>query len=129
MRINGKKEYDELKNTITMNNLKEIRKQRGWGITKTAIISNLTDSTITAYENGYKIPSLTSLISLSNVFNCSCDYLLDRTDNPLPLDKIDKISNNKNDLLLLSKFNSLSEAGKVKLEAYLQGLLEFDQPK
>lgn len=129
MRVNEKKEYDKLKNTITMNNLKEIRLQKRWGITRTAMACNLTDGTITAYENGYKIPSLTSLISLANIFDCSCDYLLDRTINPLPIEKMNQNYNNKEELLLMSKYNTLSEIGKEKLQAYLNALLDLESTK
>lgn len=38
---------------------------------------------MSAYKRGEKIPSAENLVKIANYFDCSIDYLLDRTDNPI----------------------------------------------
>ncbi|MBE6154811.1 MAG: helix-turn-helix transcriptional regulator [Firmicutes bacterium] len=119
MRINDKEEYNKIKDTINMENLKKIRLEKGFGIIKTASLSNLTESTISAYECNLKTPSLPSLISLANLFNCSLDFLVGRTNNP----NITSASQDNNDFIL-NNFNSLNKDNKLKAEAYIKGLID-----
>lgn len=37
--------------------------------------------TISVYENGTKFPTIQTLMKIADVFDCSIDYLLGRTDN------------------------------------------------
>ena len=121
MRINDKEEYNKIKDTINMENLKKIRLEKGFGIIKTATLANLTESTISAYECNLKTPSLPSLISLANLFNCSLDYLIGRTNNPIPINST--FSDNKSDYIL-NNYESLNDRNKEKAEAYIKGLLD-----
>lgn len=120
MRINDKEEYNKIKDTICMDNLKKIRLEKGFGIIKTATLANLTESTISAYECNLKTPSLPSLISLANVFHCSLDYLVGRTNNPIPIEDIKE----KNTDFLLNNYKSLNDLNKEKAQAYIKGLLD-----
>jgi len=62
--------------------LKEIRKQHNLSQLKLAIDLNMSQNTISRYENGEREPGLTELILIADYFNISIDYLLGRTDNP-----------------------------------------------
>ena len=110
MRINDKDDYNKVKSTINMENLKKIRISKGYGIVKTASLASLTESTISAYECNLKIPSLPSLINLANTFNCSLDYLIGRTNNPTPIvdsknEEFDFLVNNYLELSDINKFS------------------------
>ena len=95
MRINDKENYDKVKSSISMRNLKTIIDSKDYTITKVAINSKISDSTVNAYINGQKIPSLPTLISIGDYLNCNLDYLLDRTDNPITISDLDKINSDR----------------------------------
>ena len=63
-------------------NLKSIREDRDIKQKEIAAILNVSQNTYSQYETG--VISLTAevLIKLSDFYDVSIDYLLDRTDNP-----------------------------------------------
>ena len=62
--------------------LKEIRKKRGITQLKLAMDLNISQNTISRYENGEREADYATLIRLADYFNVSLDYLLERTDDP-----------------------------------------------
>ena len=82
-------------------------------------------------ESFYKM-----LLQISDFFNVSTDYLLGKTDNPTPINKIlgttpieSARHTEKNEQLnvnnpVLEKFNALNTIGQIKAESYIDGLLE-----
>ena len=62
--------------------LRELRKARGISQLKLAMDLNTNQNTISRYETGEREPGITELIALSDYFDVSVDYLLERTDNP-----------------------------------------------
>jgi len=62
--------------------LKQLRKERRMSQSMVARGINITDRSYQAYEYDEKRPSYEKLIALAELFNCSTDYLLGRTDNP-----------------------------------------------
>ena len=67
--------------------LKELRKDRKISQVKLAMDLNLTQNSISRYENGEREADYDTLVAIADYFNVSVDYLLGRTDNP-------KIANN-----------------------------------
>ncbi len=67
---------------MTFKNLKSIREDRDIKQKDIAKILNVSQNTYSQYETG--VISLTAevLIKLSDFYDVSIDYLLDRTDNP-----------------------------------------------
>ena len=63
-------------------NLRSLREDNDIRQKQIAEILNVSQNTYSQYENG--VISLTAevLIKLSDFYNVSIDYLLDRTDNP-----------------------------------------------
>ncbi|MBQ7799098.1 MAG: helix-turn-helix transcriptional regulator [Oscillospiraceae bacterium] len=47
-----------------------------------AEILNVSQNTYSQYENGIRALNTETLIKLSDFYNVSIDFLLDRTDNP-----------------------------------------------
>ena len=62
--------------------LKEVRKSKGISQLKLAMDLNTSQNTISRYETGEREPGIVELIKISDYFNISIDYLLERTDNP-----------------------------------------------
>ena len=124
MRINDKENYANIRNSISMNNLKKIIEDKNFLITKVAMNSKISDSTVNAYMNGQKIPSLPTLISLADFLNCNLDYLLDRTNNPIKINDIEKFGNNPELNLLIQNIISLPKDKQQLVTAYIQGLLK-----
>lgn len=56
--------------------VKELRNQKNLTQEQLANRLSVTKSVISAYENGFRFPSLDVLIQLAYVFNVSTDYLL-----------------------------------------------------
>lgn len=56
--------------------LREIRKERGYSQLKVAMDLNISREALSYYENGKRSPDLDMLVTLSNYFNRSIDYLI-----------------------------------------------------
>lgn len=61
-----------------MNNLKELRLQKGLRQIDIAKDFNIAKSTYCCYEKGINEPDIKTLIKLADYFDCSIDYLLGR---------------------------------------------------
>lgn len=124
MIINDKENYDKIKKSISMNNLKKIINSKKYTITKVAMEFKVSVSTINSYLNGQKIPSITSLISIGKFLNCNLDYLLGRTDNPIKINDIENLFKNKKLMLLFNNISSLPKEKQALVAAYVKGLIE-----
>lgn len=64
--------------------IRDLREDHDLNQQDLASILNITQSTYSRYESGlYDVPT-DILIKLADFYNTSIDYLLERTDNPLP---------------------------------------------
>jgi transcriptional regulator with XRE-family HTH domain len=61
--------------------LRRLRKANGLTQQDLADILELSKSVVCNYELGSRIPKLSTLIKVAELFDCSVDYLLGRTDN------------------------------------------------
>lgn len=78
-----------------MNRIKKLREEFDYTQQELADKINGAKSTIAMYENETRKPSLEILVKLSEIFNCSIDYILcktnvrqSQTDDPLGLSEI-----------------------------------------
>ena len=124
MRINDKENYDIIRNSISMTNLKKIIDSKQISMVKLAMNSKISDSTIKAYISGQKIPSLPTLVSMADYLNCNIDYLLDRTNNPIKIDDISSINKNEEVNQLFQNIMSLPNDKRNLVIGYVQGLLK-----
>lgn len=60
--------------------LKETRTKLGLSQREVAKILELSPSVVSAYETGERTPSTEILLRLSDLYHCSTDYLLGKTD-------------------------------------------------
>ena len=103
-----------------MKNLKKLREQKKLTQVRLSIDVEVSQELISQYELGKTLPTSPNLIKLADYFNCSTDYLLERTDNPI----INKNSN-KQDIEnnnILQMYHSLSNENKKHFNSYLEHL-------
>lgn len=124
MRTNDKENYIKMRKSISMANLKKIINEKDFLIAKVASNSKVSLSTINAYMNGQKIPSLPTLLSIADFLNCNLDYLLDRTNNPIKINDIEKLNNDTEIQHLIQSIVSLPKDKQKLVSAYVQGILK-----
>lgn len=62
--------------------LRELRRAKHITQLKLALDLNMSQNTISRYENGEREPGIAELILIADYFHVSIDYLLERTDRP-----------------------------------------------
>ena len=62
--------------------LKEIRKRKKLTQVKVAMDLNVSQNTVSRYENGEREPGITELVKFADYYGVSVDYILNRTNNP-----------------------------------------------
>ena len=124
MRINDKENYENIRSKIAMKNLKSIIENNGYNsVVKVAMNSKISDSTINAYINEQKIQSVPALISMGDFLNCNLDYLLDRTNNPINVNDLNKINTDKELSELVQIISSLPKEKRQLVISYVKGIL------
>lgn len=75
-----------------MNRIKQLREENNWTQLELSKKMNCAMSSIAMYENETRKPSMEVLIKLSEIFDCSIDYILGKSDirNPGKTD-LDKL--------------------------------------
>ncbi len=122
MKINDKEHYEQVKSTIDMSNMRSLIDSKNYSVTKLAINASVSESAINSYLNGQKIPSLTTLVSISNYLNCNLDFLLGRTNNPANIDEMG-MTENKDLNLLFYNIKSLPKEKQDLVSAFVKGLM------
>ena len=117
------KYYNDLRNSISMNNLKKIIDEKGLSIVKVANEASISDSTLYNYIKSERIPSVATLVELSRVLNTSTDYLLGLTDNPVKTNDVEKVAKDENIEFLIQSILSLPKDKQELVSAYVKGLL------
>ncbi|MTI62173.1 MAG: helix-turn-helix transcriptional regulator [Firmicutes bacterium] len=92
---------------------KELRKKNNLTQKELADIFHKDSTTISKYENGKAYPGGKELEEYASFFNVSVDYLLARTDEPRPADKIKKALSD--DPELLAFWDELSKREDLQL--------------
>ena len=101
------------------NNLKKIRQNNKMTQEELAKKVNTSRSNIANYENDKNMPSIEILNKLSEILNCSTDYLLGKSDARNP----EKVDENKLNVAFSSGFDGLNETNKNIISTTIAGLL------
>ncbi|WP_069649669.1 helix-turn-helix domain-containing protein [Caloranaerobacter ferrireducens] len=67
--------------------LKTLRKEKQLTQEEVAKLLNVHKGTISNWENGYRFPEEKTLLKMAEIFDCTLDYLLGRTDVKKPENK------------------------------------------
>ena len=63
-----------------MERLKQLREAKGLTQVKVSIELNVSQETISGYEIGKAVPPAEALSKMADIYDCSVDYILGRTD-------------------------------------------------
>lgn len=102
-----------------MNRIKFLREEAGMTQQELADKLNGAKSTIAMYEKGDRKPSLEVLVKLSEIFNCSIDYILYKTN----IRNAEKVNIDEADIAFASGVKALNETNKMIIKNTLEALL------
>lgn len=103
------------------NRIRDLRCEKGITQLRLSIELGVTQETISAYETGKHLPSLSSLLKLSHLFHASMDYIMGLSDIRLPEREADL---RDDEVLMLEYYRKLKIVQKEKAVSYLQGMTE-----
>lgn len=101
-----------------MNRIKILREEFGYTQQDLADKIDGAKSTIAMYENETRKPSLEVLVKLSEIFNCSIDYILCKTDVRNPGEQINDVLNEAMIGMSKSDYNKLTETQKKQIRDF-----------
>lgn len=107
-------------NNFEMKNLRKLRLQKKMTQINLSVKVEVSQELISQYELGQTLPTSPNLIRLADYFQCSTDYLLERTDNPY-INK-DSISMDPEINKIIQIYDSLSTEDKKHFNSYLEHL-------
>ena len=67
---------------VMKNNLKLLRKNRGYTQIALQMKTGIEQALLSKFENGERVPPTETIIKLADFYNVSFDYILCRTYNP-----------------------------------------------
>ena len=108
-----------------MKNLKILRQKKNITQIRLSIAAEVSQETISAYESGKALPSAETLMKLADFLDTSIDYLLDRTENNIPINY--QKSNIGEELL--HNFEKLSDKEKEEVLWYCKARIKKNEQK
>lgn len=101
-----------------MNRIKKLREE--FNMTQQDLANKLqsSKSVIGLYENETRKPSMEILIKLSEIFGCSIDYLLGKTDVRDTGEQIDDVLNEAMIGMSKEEYNTLTETQKKQIRDF-----------
>ena len=88
-----------------MNRIKELRQANDWRQEDLAHKLNISDRTVGHYETGRRAPDIETIHKLCDIFGCTADYLLGRSE-------IRSFELSADEAALLTGYRALSEPGR-----------------
>ncbi|WP_159649244.1 helix-turn-helix transcriptional regulator [Erysipelothrix aquatica] len=107
-----------------MNNIKKLREKKNVSQWTLSAYLEVSQETVSAYENNKALPSAKTLLKLAEYFNTSIDYILARTDIDFSIRDMSKDGLDEEDVKLLLKFRNLSRDNKNKVIGYIDAIEE-----
>lgn len=101
--------------------LRNLRQEQNLSAKELALKLNCSQSLIYEWEKGRCEPNIGALILLSDIFNCSVDYLLGREDDFGIIESKNNLLN-ENENQLIGLFRKLNERDQNKVLGYVQAL-------
>ena len=93
--------------------IKELRIEKNKTQSEIANCLGISRQVFANYENGINLPDPQMLIKISDYFNCSIDYLVERTDEFGLIKNENSLSKNESELLSLFKKLDTIKQNKV----------------
>lgn len=106
------------------NRIYELRREKKMTQLQLSIALGVTQETISSYEHDRHLPSLTALITMSEIFDASMDYIMGLSNvRPIAREN-ENIEEHSQQIILLNFYKMLGSKNKARLIAYAQGLLD-----
>ena len=103
--------------------LNKLRQDHGLTQQELANLFHISNSTISSYETGTRIPDIVFLEDLSKYFHVSTDFLIGLSDSPLHTDVLDcPMIENVNYLTIIEKIQRLPSERKRTLLSIINDL-------
>lgn len=107
------------------NRIKELRQEKRITQLQLSIKLGVTQETISAYEHNRHLPSLSALMTMSEIFDASMDYIMGLSNvRPIATEKKDNLEDASQQIALLNYYKKLGTKNKAYLLAYAQGLYD-----
>ena len=107
------------------NRIKELRQEKRITQLQLSIKLGVTQETISAYEHNRHLPSLSALMTMSEIFDASMDYIMGLSNvRPIATEKKDNLEDASQQIALLNYYKKLGTKSKACLLAYAQGLYD-----
>lgn len=104
-------------------NLKKLRLERGYSQKKLGELLGVSQQSINKYENHSVEPDIQTLITLSDYFGTSVDYLVGHTDIPNAIEPMHRFDLNEEEAKLIECYRLLNISEKRSLELLLKNYL------
>lgn len=97
-------------------------RRKEMNITQTAIQekTGISSGNLSGIENGRYLPSTAALIGLSDVLNCSIDWILKGDSSVSKIEDVFNIKESKEDAQLLDQFHALTEDDQEEIMMMVQ---------
>ena len=103
-----------------LKNLKKLREIHGLSQQRFADLFNLSQQSIYKYENDISEPSIETLTKIADYFNTSIDYLVDFTDIPYQLEKLNVEILYHTEKELIDNYRCISPAYRNLIDALVE---------
>jgi len=107
------------------NRIRELRKELHMSQVRLAIELEVSQETVSAYENQKHYPSFLQLVKLSDLLHASIDYIMGLSDICVPMN----VSDREDISTLLHLSNRLTDRQVQLAIAYIQGMIDTSSNK
>lgn len=107
------------------NRIRELREELNMTQTRLSIELEVSQETVSSYENQKHFPSFLQLTKMANLFNTSIDYMMGLSDVRNP--ECQKKIKNTNLVLVNNLCQKLSDKQLELVLAYIRGMLDFSK--
>ena len=106
-----------------MNRIEELRRENNMRQADLAAILNVKPQSVSRYERGDHNIDMDTICRLCDIFGCTADYLLCRSDVPTEATPANYQTVSADEAELLRRYNALNEAGREQLIKYTDYLM------
>lgn len=107
-----------------MNNLKQLRLQKGLSQQALADKLDISQQSVYKYENQITEPNIDMLKVIADFFEVSVDYLIGHSSCSHKVEAVQETELNEDELSLIQKYRSLSPSSRTALQNLMHELLQ-----
>lgn len=111
-----------------MNRIKLLREEKSMSQKELSIKLGVSEGSISLYENEGRKPSYEILLKLSEIFDCSIDYIVGKTDKRT-IDSIDFDSDKIRIGLSANDYTEITETQRKQIEEFAKFVLKDNEKK